>query len=220
MDAMPISIPDGSAIGNRSLPARVPTARCGRHDLIVCDRDGIHRNDIEQLIRARFAEAHGASICSFMPTMFGMRNDSGRLCSVTGFRSAAQESLFLEQYLAEPIEAAIARVCGIPAQRSDIVEVGNLAGVNCRAAVRLVLQLPELLISRGHKWIVFTATGTVRQMLAVYRAPLIELAAAEPTRIRRSGDDWGRYYERDPRVMAGYLPNGISMRRGRDSSHV
>jgi len=188
---------------------------CGRHDLIVCEHGGIYRNEIEHLVRMRFAEEHGARVCSFMPTMFAMRNAAGRLCSVAGFRSAAREPLFLEQYLSEPIEQALAGVSQRRVERCEIVEVGNLAGISCRSAVRLVLHLPHLLLSRGHKWIVFTATGAVRQLLASYAAPLIELAPADVSRIGRSQDHWGSYYERDPRVMAGYLEDGIDMRRER-----
>jgi hypothetical protein len=193
---------------------------CGRHELIVCEHDGVHRQEIEHLVRMRFAEQHGARVCTFMPTMFAMRNDAGQLCSVAGFRSAALESLFLEQYLSEPVEQAIASVSHQAVERHEIVEVGNLAGINCRSAVRLVLQLPQLLLSRGHQWIVFTATGAVRQLLSAYAAPLIELAPAEVSRLGRGQDHWGSYYQRDPRVMAGYLADGLAMRRERRKTRV
>jgi hypothetical protein len=26
-------------------------------------------------------------------------------------------------------------------------------------------------------------------------------------------DDWGRYYETNPRIMVGYLPDGVKLRR-------
>lgn len=150
---------------------------------------------------------------SFMPTMLVMRNDRGGICSVVGFRAAAEESLFLERYLAEPVERAVASIVGREVCRSEIVEVGNLSGVNCRAALRLVLALPRLLLSRGQRWIVFTATSNVRKMLALYGAPLIELATADSSRVAGTGDEWGRYYETDPRVMVGYLPQGIGLAR-------
>jgi hypothetical protein len=91
--------------------------------------------------------------------------------------------------------------------RDEIVEVGNLAGASCRAAVRMVAQLPVFLMKRRYSWIVFTATGALRQILASFGAPLIELGRADPYRVATAADSWGRYYESDPRVFAGYLPD-------------
>lgn len=204
----------------KPVPSATGIVPCGRHDLIVCEQDGIYRSEIEHLVRMRFSEEHDARVCSFMPTMLAMRNDAGRLCSVAGYRSAAREPLFLEQYLSEPIEQVIASTARRRVERNEIVEVGNLAGISCRSAIRLVLHLPHLLLSRGHRWIVFTATDAVRQLLATYAAPLIELAPADVSRIRHSQDSWGRYYDRDPRVMAGYLEDGIGMRRDRRIARV
>jgi hypothetical protein len=62
---------------------------------------------------------------------------------------------------------------------------------------------------------VFTATDTLRGLLASYRAPLLDLAPASASRAQSTGDDWGRYYESQPRVMAGYLPDGLSLSRRR-----
>ena len=165
--------------------------------------------------RTRFGEKHGARVRSFMPTMLAMRGDNGRLCSVAGFRCAAHEPLFLERYLSEPVENAIAAACGHAVDRAQIVEVGNLAGVTCRASLRLIVELPRLLLARGQRWIVFTASEAVRSVLAGYHAPLVQLVAAEASRVAGLGDDWGRYYETDPRVMAGFLPDGRLDRRRR-----
>jgi len=196
-----------------------PTAACGRHELMVSVSPDGDRNELEAFVRAAFARKHGARVCTFMPMMFATRNEAGRLCGVVGFRCAGGEPLFLEQYLADPIEQAIAAASGQQVSREQIVEVGNLAGISCRAAVRLVLQLPQLLLSRGQRWVVFTATDAMRHLLAGYGARLIELAPAVAERVSGSADDWGRYYQTDPRVMVGYLPDGVSLRRMRRSNH-
>jgi len=169
------------------------------------------REELEQFVHDVFEARHGASVCSFMPTLLAMRNDSGALCSVAGFRCAKGQALFLERYLDEPIEQSIASATGHQINRSQIVEVGNLAGVSCRSAMRLVLDLPGILLDRGHRWIVFTATDTVRELLASYQAPLFDLAAANAARAQDTGDDWGRYYDSHPRVMAGYLQDGLTL---------
>jgi hypothetical protein len=79
--------------------------------------------------------------------------------------------------------------------------------------MRLVLDLPRILLDRGHRWIVFTATDTLRGLLASYHAPLLDLAAANAARAQGPGGEWGRYYDTDPRVMAGSLPDGLSLCR-------
>jgi hypothetical protein len=71
----------------------------------------------------------------------------------------------------------------------------------------MVALLPDHLLSCNFQWIVFTATSAVRQILLGFGAPLIELARADGTRVSAGTDQWGRYYETDPRVYAGYLPD-------------
>lgn len=201
------------AAGRPERPSGNGRRRCQGHELSLYQVDDPRREELERFVNDVFASKHGARVCSFMPSLLGMRNDAGAICSVAGFRCAADQTLFLERYLDEPIECAIATICGRQISRSQIVEVGNLAGRNCRSAMRLVLDLPRILLERGHRWIAFTATDTLREILASYHAPLLDLATATATRAQTTGDDWGRYYDCDPRVMVGYLPDGLSLRR-------
>jgi hypothetical protein len=141
-----------------------------------------------------------------MPTLLSFRDARGELRGVIGLRSAEPKRLYLEQYLEQPVEAAIAAATGNLVQRHEVVEVGNLAGANCRAAMRMVAELPSYLLARDYRWIVFTATSAVRGILQGFGAPLVELARADGGRVAGGEDRWGRYYESDPRVLAGYLP--------------
>jgi hypothetical protein len=101
-------------------------------------------------------------------------------------------------------------------ERAQIVEVGNLAERALpRGRCRLVAALPPLLLGEGRRWIVFTATDVLRAVLARLGAPLVELAPRRRPCSRLAGDQWGRYYARDPRVMAGYLPDGLRRALGR-----
>lgn len=164
------------------------------------------RAELEAFVRTAFARKHDASVSSFMPTLLSFRDASGELRGVIGVRGAAPKPLYLEQYLEQPVEAAIAAATGRVVQRHEVVEVGNLAGANCRAAMRMVATLPSYLLVRDYRWIVFTATSAVRGILQGFRAPLVELARADNARVAHGDDRWGRYYENDPRVLAGYLP--------------
>jgi len=174
------------------------------------------REALEAYVRDRFATKHGATVRSFMPTLVSFRDRQGELRGVAGLRGAEESRLYLEQYLDRPVERVLgdrlsssAGNCAATRQvrRDEIVEVGNLAGASCRAAVRMVAQLPVYLMSRRYSWIVFTATGALRQILEGFGAPLIELGRADPGSVAGTPDAWGRYYETDPRVFAGYLPD-------------
>jgi len=170
---------------------------------------GRGRVELEHYVRDAFARKHGAVVRSFMPTLLAFRDRGGALRGVTGVRGAHEERLYLEQYLARPIEQALAEALRSRGRefvlRREIAEVGNLAGASCRAAVRMVAHVPAYLMSQGYEWIVFTATGTLQQILAGFGAPLVELARADGASVAAASDEWGRYYETDPRVYAGYL---------------
>ena len=171
---------------------------------------------LEEYVRDAFRAKHGATLGSLMPTLVAFRDRHGSLRGVAGLRGAHEDRLFLEQYLDRPIERVLAdALCetgqadtaGVAIRRSDIVEVGNLAGASCRAAVRIVAQLPAYLMTRRYRWIVFTATSALRDILAGFGAPLVELARADAASVGEQRDEWGRYYETDPRVCAGFLPD-------------
>ena len=185
-------------------PAAAPATRLRPKE--TRDGDG-DRPELEAFVRAAFARSHAASIHSFMPSLLGFRDGAGKLRGVLGLRAAASGPLYLEQYLDLPVEAAIAAATGRTLRRADVVEIGNLAAGNCRSAVRMVAQLPAFLLEHDYRWIVFTATRTVRQILLGFGAPLVELARASGERVAGGVDAWGGYYDHDPRVFAGYLPD-------------
>jgi hypothetical protein len=146
-----------------------------------------------------------------MPMLAALRDNSGRLSSVAGWRSAEHGPLYLEAYLKLPVEQELSSRTDRPIERGEIVEVGNLASGGCRTARLLVALLPRLLLAQGHRWIVFTATIGVRRILENLEAPVMELAPAVAACVAGRDDRWGRYYDADPRVMAGYLPDGVRL---------
>jgi len=164
------------------------------------------RQELETFVADAFLRRHEATIQSFMPTLLSFRDHGGALRGVIGLRGAAGQPLYLEQYLERPIEDAMSSAIGRPVERREIVEVGNLAGSNCRTAMRMVALVPAYLLAREYRWIVFTATVAVRGILQGLGAPLVELARADGARVSQAPDRWGRYYDSDPRVLAGYLP--------------
>jgi hypothetical protein len=188
-----------------STPA-TETRSFGRHLRLAATAPGDpQRDELEAYVREAFARKHSADVQSFMPTLLAFRDASAALCGVVGLRAATRARLYLERYLDTPVEAALSAASGQAVCRGQIVEVGNLAGRNCRAAMRMVAQLPAHLLAQDYRWIVFTATSTVREILLGFGAPLVELAQADRSRVAGGRDDWGTYYDTDPRVFAGYL---------------
>lgn len=185
------------------------TRLCGRHAVVEAGCGAPLRAAMEQFVQTAFAHAHGAEIHTFMPTLLGLCGQRRSVCAVAGFRLAGAERLYLENYLDLPAEAAIAARTGARVSRSEIVEVGNLAGASCRAAIHLVALLPRYLMERNQRWIVFTATRAVRTLLQRFEAPVFELGAALRECVANAPDAWGHYYDSDPRVMAGFIPEGL-----------
>ena len=180
--------------------------------LAAAESGSSERAEIESFVGDAFVRKHDATVTSFMPTLLSFRDPAGALRGAVGLRGAGDQPLYLEQYLDQPVESAIASAMRGPVHRREVVEVGNLAGANCRAAVRMVALLPAYLLAHHYQWIVFTATSAVREILLGFGAPLIELARAESTRVALGSDQWGRYYDTDPRVFAGFLPDSRNIR--------
>ena len=164
------------------------------------------RSELEAFVNAAFLRKHGAHVRSFMPTLLSWRDGAGPL-GVVGVRAAQDESLYLENYLDSPIEQALAERAGRQVPRARIVEIGHLACRNCLGAARIAAALPRYLLELEYEWIVFTGTRTVRGILGRLGAPLHELALASAECVSATHDSWGRYYDSDPRVYAGFLPD-------------
>jgi len=164
------------------------------------------RSELEAFVNAAFLRKHGAHVRSFMPTLLSWNVGGARL-GVVGLRAAQEEALYLENYLEAPIERTLAERAGRQLPRARIVEIGHLASRNCLAAARIAAALPRYLLELEYEWIVFTGTRTVRGILGRLGAPLHELAPASAECVSATPDSWGRYYDAEPRVYAGFLPD-------------
>jgi hypothetical protein len=180
--------------------------RNGRH-LRLTGRTDPGREALESFVRRGFRETHGATVRSFMPMLIGLYDATGSVVGVAGYRSAELEPLYLEQYLSEPIERAIARQRpGLLVFRAEVAEIGNFVCRDGEAAQAMVAVLAGLLRDHRHRWVAFTATRAVRGIMRRLGIRLAELGPADPCRIVATADDWGAYYNADPRVMLGYVP--------------
>ncbi len=190
--------------GAQRPPAPAPV-QCLR---LVPAAAGRHRLAVEAFIRRRFAEEHAARITRFMPSLLGLHASDGGLHGAVGLRHAGTAPLFLERYLDLPIEQAIALRCGGPVDRSEIVEVGNLAAGGPGTARRLIAALAERLAGQGLVWVAFTGTPVLLNSFRRLGLSLLRLGPADPARVGRELADWGRYYDCRPQVVVGRIPEG------------
>ena len=189
-----------------------PVARIGRGDsyeLHLASPGSARREMLEQFVRQRFEQQHGARIRHFMPCLFSLENQAGQLLGAVGVRSAGSGPLFLERYLDEPIQNAIgARLGHTEPGRDELVEVGNLAADSPGAARLLIVALTDLLVALGFRWVTFTGTATLLNSFQRLGLAPIALGEAEPARMGEELVDWGRYYDSRPWVMAGDIHGG------------
>lgn len=177
--------------------------------LTIVDRAGANRRSLERFIAGRYALTYGARIEHFADQLVGLTDAEGRWTAAVGFTPAHSAPLFIEQYLDMPIEQAIAERLGVDVDRTQVVEVGNLAATFPGAARRLVIAMTELLHRRGHTWVAFTSTTSLLNTFARLDIATIVLAAADPERLHAGADAWGSYYDTSPLVMAGNIPIGV-----------
>lgn len=178
--------------------------------LVTHSRPSRRRARIERFIRDEYREHFGARIRSFMPMLVGLHDAAGNVLGAVGCRSAADEPLFLETYTSAPIETVIAEKLGVDVLREEIVEVGSLACRNGRVAMAMVQALVPFLLGAGYSWVVLTGADTVVRVFERLRLAPRELCVADRNLLAPSERRaWGRYYEHDPRVMAGRLLDGI-----------
>jgi hypothetical protein len=188
------------------------THRSQRQSVLVSHPRGSgRRHEIEEFVRREFRDHFGADLKHFMPQLVALHAPDGAVRAVVGCRSAAHESLFLETYTIRPVEKLIAERVGIAVPRAEIVEVGSLACRNGRAATEIVLALVPALIEAGFTWVVFTGADTVRNVFRRLRLVPHALCAADQTLLGADRQDWGRYYDHNPIVMAGRIADGLAV---------
>lgn len=167
------------------------------------------RGQLEAFVHNRFADTYGANIRHYMPQLLGIRQN-GALQAVVGLRPASANPLFLEQYLDLPACTQIRLRSGMPLQREHMVEVGNLAALAPGAARVLIIALTHYLAAHGFTWVVFTGTAMLLNSFQRLALSPIDLGVADPGRLGEQQAEWGNYYATQPRVMAGYIPEGLA----------
>ncbi len=179
--------------------------------LTLDPRHGENRREAEALIQKVFLQQHQAEIHYFLPELLSLRC-AGSLTAALGMQSASHGALFLEQYLPEPIEQVLSAQTGQSVRREQILEIGNLVSVRPGSSLLLMVALSELIAASRFRWVTFTATSEVQSLLTKLHYQPLLLAAASADKLQQP-DSWGAYYQKQPKVMAGFALPAIESAR-------
>jgi hypothetical protein len=161
------------------------------------------RNEVEAFIHAVFKVTYGANVTEFMPTLVALRDNNGVLMAAFGMRSAAQEKLFLEQYIDKPIEQLLSEKLGKSVGRHAITCIGNLAVSNPRNAGVLIAHIIQYSLNIGIEWCVATAHHSLQNGLIKGGRDVYPLHIADKQRLPINEQAaWGSYYNHLPQVIA------------------
>lgn len=160
------------------------------------------RETVERFITDIYAKSYGAKINIHYPVLMSVSDEEGKLLAATGFRSASDEPLFLEQYL----DASVENVLSVP--RSQIVEIGNLASDGGGASLYLFAALAAYLNYKGFSQAVVTSTDFLERRFKQMGLTPKRHAKANPALLLSAGEDWGSYYDTQPHVISGSVEHG------------
>jgi len=152
----------------------------------------VHRKNLENTVKEGFLVAYNAKLTSFMPLLCRYVTEQGK-CTL-GLRQATSP-LFIEQYLASPVEDFLDESIS----RNKIFELGNLCSTNRRATLAHFIIVNEALQSVGAKHLVFCATNKVRALLRLLGVTCTEIALASSF-VVENPLKWGSYYANQPTV--------------------
>jgi hypothetical protein len=161
-----------------------------------------------QFVAQQYARRFSSLITRFYPHMF-IACENGGCVAVAGFRGAAADTLFLENYLDAPVEEYLRSSFGSAVDRHHIVELGGFAAINRSSAFALMQYLAPALYELGYEKLVCTANAPIRKCLVKLGLNPVVLAEAASEKVIKGGDDWGNYYASNPRVLAGDIEAGM-----------
>lgn len=154
-------------------------------------------------IEARYLEMFGSQARVRYPSLLVLTDDNGDTVAALGIRRASEGPLFLEQYLDDAAEQAIASATGASPTRDSIVELGSFAARSSRAATYLVAAMATYMEHQRFSHALVTSTGRLRRLFALFDFNLSCLGEAHKDALPDGGNSWGLYYDDAPRVLAG-----------------
>lgn len=164
------------------------------------ERDHPLRRRVEDYIHGVYAREYGADLNSFPDLLVALFDKKGEVACAAGIR-LSEDGFFSERYLARPIDRILDPLWTAPVRCEQVAEVTSLAGTRPGASLILFKQMASVLREHDVSWVFFTATERLRAILRRSGVPVLDLEAADPGRVD-DPEQWGRYYDANPRVVA------------------
>lgn len=181
----------------------------GDFSLDLVEPSGKRRLETQAFIAQGYRRAFGARLQSFYPSLIVLSRSDEQLCGAVAARYAEGQTLFIEQYLDHPVEREIARMATKPVSRSSVVEIGSLCVTRPAMTYPFISMIGSWLQAYGVEWLVFSLTRTLQRLFQRAEVDMFDLGPANAHRLSSSDNDWGSYYDHDPRVMAARLDQGL-----------
>lgn len=170
---------------------------------------------VESYVRDCFEHYFGARLGVLMPELFALLDPHGSVTAAAGVRAASDGPLFLEQYLGRPVEQLLGAQLLRPIARSSIVEVGHVSAARGGSGHALFEALAQHLANGHAEFVACTATRRVRALLRHLGIASVDLGPARANQLTAAAEDWGSYYDHEPRVIAGPVRAGLASFLGR-----
>lgn len=181
----------------------------GEYYLQLVEPSGKYRVETQAFITQAYRRVFGAELRSFYPSLVALNGAAGQLCGAVAARYAEGQPLFVEQYLGRSIEREITQAAGTGVLRQSVVEIGSLSVIRPAMTYPFISMIGGWLQSYDVEWLVFSLTQTLRRLFERAGVEMLDLGPADPARLSSSENDWGSYYQHDPRVMAARLDSGL-----------
>ncbi len=161
------------------------------------------RKRVESFIKDIYKKSYDADISVDYPVLMSVRNCDNDILSAVGFRYAKDGGLFLERYTQTPID----NILNCP--RNEIVEIGNLASAGKGASIFLFAALSSYLHNKNISYAAITGTNFLHSYFEKAGLKPRKICDADIAAIQGNGDNWGSYYDTQPRVLVGCVNNGV-----------
>lgn len=161
------------------------------------------RGRVEDFIKAVYKQSYNADIEVNYPVLMSVRNADGDILAAVGFRYAKDEPLFLEHYTKEPIEKLL------DCLRHEVVEIGNLASAGQGASAFLFAALASYLNNKNIRYAAITGTDFLHRYFERAGLRPRKICDADVKAVQHDLQNWGSYYDMQPRVLAGSVETGV-----------
>lgn len=166
----------------------------------ACSEGNSMRQGLERYIADIFYTTYGARSIEYQDLLCSLEQNSG-LVAALGLSCASRGSLFCEQYLNAPLEDYVQKEFGQKANRNSLMELGNLVASEPGQSVLLYLLVTAALHAAGVRYLVFSANRAVRSSIQRCGFDTHILCSADPGNLENAQQDWGTYYDGDPKVI-------------------